>query len=85
MSSRSRWRDAFFYDSDNWSTILGGFFLGRGTTNATIFTMIQVCFVTSGEFELETEQGFLVGRDDLAARPGNYFILTKGMFYLNPS
>ena len=75
---RSTVRDAFFYDSNDRDTLLGGLFTSPRITNDNFYDMIEIVCELDDTFELRDENGRLVERDDERLRPGDYYIVTNG-------
>ena len=82
LVDRSAWRNTYVYASDNHATVLGGLYAAEGTTNSNLYSMLEVfCYFTDA-FGLQDDRGLLVERDEQQLQPGNYYIVTNGMFLL---
>jgi len=79
---RSPWRNAHIYASDNRSTALGGLWVAEGVTNDNLYSMLQVFCLFTDSFDLRNSCEQLVERDGQPLKPGDYYIVTAGMFLL---
>ena len=77
-NNRAYGRDTFIYDSNRRDTLLGGLWIAEGTTNASLYYMVEIICVFTGTFDLRDNNEQLVKRDEEPLRPGNYFIVSNG-------
>jgi len=77
-NDRAYGRDAFIYDSNHRDTLLGGLWIGEGTTNANLYDMVEIICVFTDTFDLRDNNEQLVKRDKQPLQPGNYFIVSNG-------
>ena len=78
--NRSGGRDVHIYDAKDPDVVLGGLILTNGVTNANFYSMIEIFLFFNQEYVLRHGDGTEVQRDEQAFRPGDYYILTNGMF-----
>ena len=76
--SRTLSRDARIYASDSLYTLLGGLWIAEGTTNANLYSMLEIICIFSDTFDLQLHGGPLIKRDSSQLQPGNYFVVTNG-------
>ena len=74
-------RNIHIYDARNPDVMLGGLTLTNGVTNANLYSMIEIFLWFNQDYFLRHEGGIEVQRDEQAFRPGNYYLVTNGMFF----
>jgi hypothetical protein len=80
--NRSNRRDVHIYDAKDRTTVLGGLILTNGVTNTNFYSMVEILFFFTSDFELCDEGSIKVKRDDDPLRPGRYYINAAGNVYI---
>lgn len=80
--NRFRHRDLHIYDAEDPHSVLGGLIVTRGMTNANLYAMTEIfLWFDNNAYFLKREDGTEVQRDEQALQPGNYYIVTDGLFF----
>ena len=79
-ANRSAGRNVHIYDARDPAVVLGGLILTNGVTNTNFYSMIEIFLWFNQDYFLRHGDGTEVQRDEQALRPGNYYIVTSGMY-----
>jgi len=77
-TDRSRFRNAFIYDSKKRSEVLGGLWAAKGITNANLYSIVETFCLMTDTYYLYDKDEEVVQRNQQQLKPGKYFIVTNG-------
>jgi len=80
VANRSAGRDVHIYDANDPATVLGGFILTNGVSNANLYSMVEIICIFDTNFFLRDDSGLEIQRDEHTLQLGNYYIHTSGRF-----
>jgi len=80
-ADRSAGRNVHIYDARDPDVVLGGLILTNGVTNANFYSMVEIFLWFNEDYFLRHGDDTEVQRDEQAFRPGDYYIVTNGMYF----
>ena len=81
-TNRSAGRNVHIYDARDPIVELGGLTLTNGVTNTNFYSMIEIFLWFNQAYYLRHVDGTVVLKDGQALVPGNYYIVTNGMYFI---